>query len=114
MKQMEMEHLLKLVQENPGIPVYFDCGEEAVSDEIVFNEISHCDVREYIEDYYLSGDDEGVFYERKGISFALYRANYPALSEDEAWERFNNLKWKKCIICWIEPAVYPFEEREME
>jgi len=112
MKQSNTEELLKLIAENPDLPIIPMVGTEVVADDCSDYWIGSwgiCRVDEYYigRDYihFKSDDLENVLADMTGCDYGKTKDGKDIWDdlEDEEWETlFDSLPWVKAIVVYIE------------
>lgn len=111
MSNTKTAELLKLVQENPDLPIEFMVDSDVVRDDGNYwlGEFGSCGVTEIYRgrDYWHFKDDDeedvlsdlaGCKYDRDFEGRDIYN-----LSEEEWKKLFESLPWEKCIAVYIVP-----------
>lgn len=104
------EKLLKLVQENPDLPVIPMVDSEVVADDGYqwwMGEWGHSEVTEYYTGregvHFKSDDEEDVLIDMAGCKYSMTKDGRDVydLSDDEWNELYNSLEWKRAIVVYI-------------
>ena len=106
----ETEQLLKLIRENPDLPVIPMVNEEVVADDSYSwwrgewrkSEVTDFyEGREYI--HFRSDDEEDVMTDMVGCNYSETKDGRDVYDlEDAEWDEiYNSLPWKKAIVVYI-------------
>lgn len=104
------EKLLKLVQENPDLPVIPMVDSEVVADDGYTWWMGEWGISEVTEYYmgregvhFKSDDEEDVLTDMAGCKYSMTKDGRDVydLSDDEWNELYNSLEWKKAIVVYI-------------
>ncbi len=107
-----MSNLLKLVKDNPNLPIYAWVNGEVVQDDSHYwgGRFTHASIREYVEldySYTHTFDSEWLFKDDTEDWEEYMLENYleDDISEEEAehklQDELKNMKWKKAIFVYI-------------
>ena len=104
------EKLLKLVQENPDLPVIPMVDSEVVADDSYYwwiGEWGNSEVTEYYMGrehvHFKSDDEEDVLTDMSGCKYSMTKDGRDVydLSDDEWNELYNSIEWKRAIVVYI-------------
>lgn len=103
------EQLLKLIKENPDLPVVPMVDSEVVADDCGYwlGAWGYCEVNEYYlgeeRIHFRDGDEEDVLNDLAGCrcGYDMYGRDIYEIS-DEEWDKlYASIPWTKCIVVYI-------------
>ena len=104
------EEFLKLVQENPTLPIVPMVEEDIVADDCStwwLGEWGHCEINEYYVGrervHFKDDDQENVLCDMVGCKYSETKDGRDIYDlSDEEWDKiFNSLEWIKAIVVYI-------------
>ena len=103
------EELLKLIRENPDLPVVPMVDSEVVADDGGYwlGAWGHCEVTEYYlgeeRIHFKDDDEEDVLNDLVGCRYGYDKDGRDIYElSDEEWDKlYNSVEWTKCIVVYI-------------
>ena len=114
MSNNKLSKLIKLIQENPDLPILFAVNSEVVPEDdgnIYLGECSECDINEIYKGrrywHFKDDDEEDVLTDLAGCKYSHdFDGNDIYELSDEEWKNlFESLPWEKAIFIYIYPEA---------